>query len=81
MACNDCKKKKPDIPVTPEIKKVVTDSTYELRDGITYDQIGLDNPSDRQIKKFLEANPNRKSLFKVLPNKVDDSASEITKSK
>jgi len=80
MACNGCKKK---IDVTTNIQeesKVTSNSAYELRDGINYDQIGLENASDRQIKKFLDANPNRKSLFKVLPNKADE-ASKITKSK
>ena len=52
--------------------------SYELRDGITYDQIGIKHPSDATIKAFLEANPNRKSLFKVFPvllvenNEIED---------
>ncbi|PZR11191.1 MAG: hypothetical protein DI539_20865 [Flavobacterium psychrophilum] len=80
MACNGCKKDKKETPITEPINNVVSESAYELRSGITYDQLGMKNPSDRQIQKFLEANPNRKSLFKTIPNKADD-ASKITRSK
>lgn len=75
MACTKCKKKttisattQHDIVQAEAVAEIV--SHYKLRDGITYDQIGFDNPSDEQIESFLKANPNRKSLFKILPDNM-----------
>lgn len=69
MGCTKCKKKKEAIEVIDS--ENITVSAYQLRDNISYEQLGLSNPTDTQIKKFLEANPNRKSLFKLIPDNVE----------
>lgn len=75
MGCTKCKKKTT-LSATTEVEIIGFEavaevvSRYKLRDGIGYDQIGLDNPTDEQIEAFLRVNPNRKSLFKQLPDNV-----------
>ncbi|MGQ2984858.1 hypothetical protein [Flavobacterium sp.] len=75
MSCTKCKKKTALSGATePEKLQIETVaelvSGYRLRDGISYDQIGLNSPSDAQIEAFLKVNPNRKSLFAVLPDNM-----------
>lgn len=75
MGCTKCKKKTTVSAITDNeiisvdaIAEVV--SEYRLRDGISFDQIGLNNPSDAEIEAFLMVNPNRKSLFKHLSDNM-----------
>lgn len=75
MACTKCKKKtqlsaatEPEIIQFEAVAEAV--SQYQLRDGISYDQIGLDKPTDTEVEAFLKVNPNRKSLFAILPDNM-----------
>jgi hypothetical protein len=77
MACNGCKKKRNIAEPVQEVQINIDHKNYQLRDGISYEQLGMVNPSEDDIKEFLEANPNRKSLFQTLPDKAADTASEI----
>ena len=76
MGCTKCKKKKNVATGTTEVEITQIEqvaevvSQYQLRDGISYEQVGLNNPTDEQIESFLRANPNRKSLFKVMPDNM-----------
>jgi len=75
MGCTKCKKKTA-ISASTDIEIMSVDaiaevvSEYKLRDGISFDQIGLNNPNHAEIEAFLMVNPNRKSLFKHLPDNM-----------
>lgn len=73
MACTGCKKKKKQV----EIIEAIDSLSYQLRDGITWSQIGIKAPTDENIKAFLDVNPNRKSLFKVIPVINNEQDNEI----
>ena len=62
MACNNCKKKKIETQDT-----TAQNLSFELRSGISFDQINMANPSDEIILRFLNENPNRISLFSKFP--------------
>jgi hypothetical protein len=64
MACNKCKKKSDD---SGKVKTILPSNGFQLRTGITYDQIGISNPSDENIIAFLNENPNRIGLFVTYP--------------
>ena len=72
MACNKCKQKQDEAATQPESLSLL----FKLREGITYGQVGLSNPTDEQIKEFIEVNPNRKSLFKLLPDNENTGMSK-----
>jgi len=72
MACSKCKQKQDEAATQPESLSLL----YKLREGITYEQVGLSNPTDEQIKEFIDVNPNRKSLFKLLPDNMSEGTSK-----
>ncbi|MHC0442312.1 hypothetical protein [Flavobacterium sp. 3-210] len=62
----------------PEIKMELVKSIFELNDGViipvpgTSDVYSKHNLTDEAALKILSKNPNRKTLFRVLPKNIDE---------
>lgn len=81
MGCTKCKKKtSASISSNSSMKDnghvEETVSVYRLRDGISWEQLGYNSPSDAEIDLFLKINPNRKSLFSILPDNITKNSSK-----
>lgn len=70
----------------PDIKMEIVKSNFELNDSViipvpgTSDVYSKHNLTDEAALKILSKNPNRKSLFRVLPENVDELIKEYVES-